>query len=830
MKIIKTSFLLVLIVMSLFFFSCEQKATESDNTPPTVVITYPANNSEFVQGTEITVTADATDNKEVDKVEFYIDGIKKSNDYSEPYQYDWDTSQITGSHTVYAKAYDTSENVTTSGVITVKINEPIQNILSGYVKNALNEPIEDALITVTEQKMITVNRKLNDDFISEFEKEQYQGQTIRLKKNQEMVQSNILSFPYIVDEDEKENTDEDMKTYNNRISESSVGKSRDTQVYTDENGYYEITDLEEGDYTITVEADYYEEEMSNVTQTEGVVTKDFNLDASLLPQVSGLSLQDGSFSLTTSWYNLNRPTRKGYNSYSQEFHWWSDDWTEDTYYFFPIYSSWERKNNSLITNTSYSYSAEEYNSNYGAYVLPVNIEDEETSHSGSTQERYRHMDMLVTSITSVSLTEGSGPFYIPDNTHEIALHIRFYDSGYDPIRATFTSWSVRISTNGTNWQTIGTNNDLGNTQVDYGKTITVSLNQYKGESIYIKTNPTEFPGNPTTLFLENAILEYSTDGSGFNENDPPNTPSNPSPSDNSLSISIDTDLSWECSDPDSDPLTYDVYFGTSSNPPLVNSNQSETTYDPGTLDYNNDYYWKIVAHDDHSNQTVSDVWEFTTFIGGTGTVTDIDGNVYQTIIIGNQYWMAENLKVTHYRNGDPIPNVTDNSHWTNLSTGAYCYYDNDPANEDTYGALYNWYAVNEDDSRGLAPAGWHVPTDDDWKELEMFLGMTQAQADDTGYRGTNEGSKLAGNASLWSNGDLINNAEFGTSGFTALPGGVRYYDNGFFGGMSSCGWFWSSSEYGSYSAWYRLLGYSSSEVGRSGYFEKGGVSIRCVRD
>ena len=152
-----------------------------------------------------------------------------------------------------------------------------------------------------------------------------------------------------------------------------------------------------------------------------------------------------------------------------------------------------------------------------------------------------------------------------------------------------------------------------------------------------------------------------------------------------------------------------------------------------------------------------------------GSVTDIDGNVYQTIIIGDQEWMAENLKVTHYRNGDPILHITDCDEWIDENSGAYCVYLNYPSYADTYGNLYNWHAVDEE--RGLAPEGWHVPTDDDWKELEMFLGMTQAQADSTGYRGTNEGSKLAGRGELWYPNLLKNDPEFGSSGFTALPGG-----------------------------------------------------------
>ncbi len=213
--------------------------------------------------------------------------------------------------------------------------------------------------------------------------------------------------------------------------------------------------------------------------------------------------------------------------------------------------------------------------------------------------------------------------------------------------------------------------------------------------------------------------------------------------------------------------------------------------------------------------------------GGTGTVTDIDGNVYQTIIIGTQEWMMENLKVTHYRDGTAIPTGHSNSDWSNLSTGAYAVYNDDESNADTYGYLYNWYAV--DDSRNIAPEGWHVPTDDEWKTLEMYLGMSQGEADNTGWRGTNEGSKLAGNADLWNNGNLENNAEFGTSGFTALPGGYRS-TNGYYYDLGSHGSFWSSTEDDSDTAWYRGLYYSNSGVARGGSYKLYGFSVRCVRD
>ncbi len=210
-----------------------------------------------------------------------------------------------------------------------------------------------------------------------------------------------------------------------------------------------------------------------------------------------------------------------------------------------------------------------------------------------------------------------------------------------------------------------------------------------------------------------------------------------------------------------------------------------------------------------------------------GTVTDIDGNVYSTVQIGTQTWMAENLKTTTYNNGTSIDLVTDTTAWENNTTGAYCWYDNDQAQyAETYGALYNWYAVN---TGNLCPSGWHVPTDEEWKTLEMELGMSQIEADSLGYRGTNEGSKLAGNAALWNDGSLENDSEFGSSGFTALPGGRRDF-NGTFDRLGLSGNWWSATEYRHNLARYRYMFYNYSYVRREGYLEETGFSVRCLKD
>lgn len=224
------------------------------------------------------------------------------------------------------------------------------------------------------------------------------------------------------------------------------------------------------------------------------------------------------------------------------------------------------------------------------------------------------------------------------------------------------------------------------------------------------------------------------------------------------------------------------------------------------------YKFKVIADDDPY---------------GVLTVTDIDGNVYQTVQIGNQFWMAENLKVTHYRNGDAIPHLTDNGDWIGTSSGAYCVFENTPSNSDTYGNLYNWYAV--DDTRNIAPAGWHVPTDEEIMELEMALGMSESEANDTGPRGTNEGSKLAGRADLWYDGYLESITEFGTSGFNFLPCGFRHCYDGHYSYLSYYGYLWSATESGS-NAWRRLVHYDNAKITRTSTIKHYGFSIRCVRD
>lgn len=196
------------------------------------------------------------------------------------------------------------------------------------------------------------------------------------------------------------------------------------------------------------------------------------------------------------------------------------------------------------------------------------------------------------------------------------------------------------------------------------------------------------------------------------------------------------------------------------------------------------------------------------------TVTDIDGNVYRTVAIGGQVWMAENLRTTRYRDGSPIPNITDNAEWGGLTTGAYSWYDhNAEAYEKTYGALYNWYAVM--DSRNISPEGWHVPTDEEWTILGNYLAAS------SGGKMKEEGTDH------WIS---PNTGATNESGFSALPGGFRSYTGDFFGNLGSDGYYYSATEFDATTSWARYLLHVSADLGAWHYNKGSGMSVRCVKD
>ncbi len=198
-----------------------------------------------------------------------------------------------------------------------------------------------------------------------------------------------------------------------------------------------------------------------------------------------------------------------------------------------------------------------------------------------------------------------------------------------------------------------------------------------------------------------------------------------------------------------------------------------------------------------------------------GNVTDIDSNVYPSVTIGTQCWMQKNLDVQHYSNGDPIPQITDSVLWKNLTTGAWCYYENNTENGVVYGKLYNWYAVN--DPRGLAPEGWRVSTNSDWTIL-------------TSYLYTDVGNQLKFNTG-WNSNFFATNS----SGFRGLPGGMRQNSytippSGGYIYIGERGNWWNSTEKNNQYAYSSFLGYDSSDVIYNSYPKTYGLSVRCVKN
>lgn len=258
-----------------------------------------------------------------------------------------------------------------------------------------------------------------------------------------------------------------------------------------------------------------------------------------------------------------------------------------------------------------------------------------------------------------------------------------------------------------------------------------------------------------------------------------------------------------------------ICWSTSENPDIEDN---KTTDGVGTGNFtsnlsllitNTTYYIRAYATNDTGTGYGNEI-SFKTLESGIGTVTDIDGNVYHTLILGTQIWMVENLKTTKYCNGNPIPYITND---LNQTSGAFCWYNNDIMNKAAYGALYNWYAVG--DIRNIAPVGWHVPTDTEWSKLTTYLGGENVAS-----------AKIKESGSLhWMSPNIGATNE---SGFSALPGGYRF--NGSFYSLSTLGFYWSSTEFDATKSWHCLLKINESNVNRSVDYKFMGFSVRCVKD
>jgi uncharacterized protein (TIGR02145 family) len=222
------------------------------------------------------------------------------------------------------------------------------------------------------------------------------------------------------------------------------------------------------------------------------------------------------------------------------------------------------------------------------------------------------------------------------------------------------------------------------------------------------------------------------------------------------------------------------------------------------------------------NTTCANEYISVTGCGGQTSLT-YDGRTYDLVEIGGQCWFADNLATDQYRNGDLIPTGLDNTTWSTTTNGAYAIYNNDPANDVTYGKLYNWYTTV--DTRGLCPTGWHVPTDCEWMYLEGSLGMSVGDQQLFGWRGINQGGALK-SIPIWL---TPNTGASNSSNFSALPGGFRFY-NGTYDGILYNGDFWSTSEIDTSGAWCRVLFSDGADILRNDGGKQNGNSVRCLKD
>jgi uncharacterized protein (TIGR02145 family) len=224
------------------------------------------------------------------------------------------------------------------------------------------------------------------------------------------------------------------------------------------------------------------------------------------------------------------------------------------------------------------------------------------------------------------------------------------------------------------------------------------------------------------------------------------------------------------------------------------------------------YHFRIKAVNSDGTAYGTDLTFTTTDV--PAQVTDIDGNIYNTVTIGTQVWLTEGLKTTKYNDGSAITNITDNTAWSTNATGAYCDYANTPANSSTYGRLYNWYVIGSTNPKNVCPTGWHVATDADWTALATYLGGESVAGGKLKETGTTH----------WA---TPNTGATNETGFTALPGGYRS-QSGSFGLSGTYGFWWTATEGGDTFAFYRYMFNTSASLGIGDNEKHGGFYVRCM--
>lgn len=306
-------------------------------------------------------------------------------------------------------------------------------------------------------------------------------------------------------------------------------------------------------------------------------------------------------------------------------------------------------------------------------------------------------------------------------------------------------------------------------------------------------------------------------------------------------------ITFDAADEDGDLTQVNLYF----NEVLVKEfKERPYNYEWDTKENElGNYKIKITAIDDNNDLSEDEI--AINLI--EGSVIDFDGNEYKAVKIGDQWWMAENLKTTHYADGTEIPFVESDSAWSMLDyekdthpyslqyeDKAYCYYENSEDNLNVFGVLYNWMAaMNGTESsssipsnvQGVCPDGWHLPSDEEWIKMERYLGISENHILAEGLgRGENIGNILAGEIELWEVGDLVNDTLFGELGFNAIPSGIRYFGDVAYEKLNQECYLWSSSELYSFAAIHRTIRYNSTGIDRTSNLKNVGASVRCIKN
>ncbi|MFA4907717.1 MAG: FISUMP domain-containing protein [archaeon] len=763
-KVLLGTLILSLSMSFLLFVNCEKDATKPPDEPE-VKLVSPVKNEVLIDSVSVEITA--TDDKGITQVEFIVDNEVAKTWIMSPYVYTWNVTAFTDStdHLVYARAYDADDNVSTTSVVKVSVR-----LLFAPTKLSA-QTVSDTQILLTWQD----NSKIEDGF--RIERKEEGGSYVQIAE----VVANVTSF------------EDSGLTYGSK--------------------YY---------YRVRAYASMNNSAYSNQKLITVEISAPSDLDAIALDDQSiHLTWSDNctfetGFSIECSTEGGEFPSFINVGANVTSFNDSGLTYGRDYYYQVRAYTS---LNNSACSNMKSATTIFPAPSNLNATAIDdqsvrltwtdncsfetgFRIERKEASGSYT---QITEVGANVTSFDDAGLTYGTNYFY----------RVRAFTSQNNSIYSNEKSVTLVIPAPSDLDATALDDQSVHLTWSDNCTFETGFRIERKEEGrnysqiTEVGANVTSF--NDSGLTYGNdyyyQVRAYTSLNNSAYSNEKSTTTIFPAPS-NLHATAIDDQslrLIW------TDNCTFETGFSIErkvedgSYIQIAEVSDNVTSYDDAGVTYNKLYYYRVRAYTSLNNSTYSNE------VLSSLLVIDIDDNVYATVKIGNQWWMAENLKVTHYRNGDAIPNMTV---WNDLYTGAYCNYDNNATNADTYGRLYNWYAIN--DSRNIAPTGWHVPTDAEWQTLVDYLGGESVAGGNL---------KEIGITHWFSPNTGATNA----SGFSALPGGDRYID-GTYGAIGGYGSWWSATGSSSYGAWAWSLGYNSSSVTRYGNYKQYGFSVRCIRD